>query len=318
MKHLHLTVTGSPRADANRRDVQPPRDQLGKLRWHRFEHDGERARRLDRLRVADQLLGGVEVAPLHAEAADLVDALRHQADVRHHRDSGVDHAVDRLRQRLAAFHLDRVDAALLHQPPGVGERLLDADVIAHKGHVADHQRLVRHPRDDAGVVDDVVERHRDRELVPLNHHAQRVADQQHRHARRLADARAHRVVSRQHHDRLVLSFHFLDVTDCDSHNRFLFSCSPAKPLSALCASSNPTVYHTSLSERIGRYGEHPLNFIRCHPTRPQQRKSQARQLAIHFCQRLDRPRPARRDAPRSSPRRPAPADRSARPARLAL
>ena len=101
-----------------------PRGQLG---GHALEHDRERARRLQRLGVVQQLLA-VLAAALHPVAAERVHRLRGQPEVRHHRDAGRDQLLD-LRQRPARppSSLTAVRAGLLQEPgrrrpaPGSGD-----------------------------------------------------------------------------------------------------------------------------------------------------------------------------------------------------
>ena len=78
----------------------------------------------ERLRVAHHLLGRRFLAPLHAKAADLVHRLRLQAEVRAHRDVVAGEELDDLDLARAAFELDHLRAAFLHQAHRVVERLL--------------------------------------------------------------------------------------------------------------------------------------------------------------------------------------------------
>ena len=71
----------------------------------------------DGVRVGEQLLGA-GAAALHPEAAEGVLALRREADVRHHRDAGVVQQPDLRGDPHAALELDRLRAALLHEPDG--------------------------------------------------------------------------------------------------------------------------------------------------------------------------------------------------------
>ena len=90
---------------------------LGDLRRdvgrHHLEHDGERTGVLQRLRVLEQPVRRLVAASLHAVAAERVDRLRGEADVRHHRDAGRDEHLDLRRDALAALELDR----LARRPP---------------------------------------------------------------------------------------------------------------------------------------------------------------------------------------------------------
>ena len=57
--------------------------------------------------------------------------------------------------------------------------LFGALLEAAEGHVSDHQRVLAATRDACGMVGDVGQRHRQRRVVALQDHAQRVADQRH-------------------------------------------------------------------------------------------------------------------------------------------
>ncbi len=89
-----------------------PRDAL--------EHDRERPGLFGGRGVGQQLL---RVA-LHAVAAELVDALRPQPAVGHHRNAGRDERRDRLGLVGAPFELHRLAARFLEDPAGVFDRLV--------------------------------------------------------------------------------------------------------------------------------------------------------------------------------------------------
>jgi hypothetical protein len=91
-----------PGADADGRDGQLAGDLGGQLRGHHLHHDGERTGLGDGDRVVDGLLGGVAAA-LDPETAQAVDALRGEADVRHHRDAGGGQHGDLLGDPFAAL-----------------------------------------------------------------------------------------------------------------------------------------------------------------------------------------------------------------------
>ena len=89
--------------------------------------------------VGEQLLGAGATA-LHPVAAEGVLALRREADVRHHRDAGLGQQPDLRGHADAALELDRLGAALLHQPHGRLERLLGSGLVAAERQVGDDQR----------------------------------------------------------------------------------------------------------------------------------------------------------------------------------
>ena len=89
---------------------------------HALEHDRERARGLQRLGVVQQPVAVLAPA-LDPVAAERVDRLRGEAEVRHHRDAGRDQLLDLPGHPLAALQLDRVRPGLLEEPGGGGQRL---------------------------------------------------------------------------------------------------------------------------------------------------------------------------------------------------
>jgi hypothetical protein len=93
-------------------------------------------------------------------------------------------------------------AAVLHAAHGVAQRLLGGDLVAAEGHVGDHERPPGGTADEAGVVDDLVDRHRQRRLLPLHHVAEGVAHEQHVDAR-IEDARKGEIVGGEHREGLA-------------------------------------------------------------------------------------------------------------------
>ena len=78
----------------------------------------------------EHLLGRRFLASLHAKAADLVHRLRLQPEVRAHGDVVAREELDDLDLPGAAFELDHLRAAFLHQAHGVLERLLARGVAS--------------------------------------------------------------------------------------------------------------------------------------------------------------------------------------------
>jgi hypothetical protein len=65
--------------------------------------------------------------------------------------------------------------------------------------------------DTGRVVGDVGQRHRQRRLTALQHHTERVADQQHIYVGSVAELREARVVTREHGDFFAVGTHFGEV-----------------------------------------------------------------------------------------------------------
>ncbi len=70
--------------------------------------------------------------------------------------------------------------------------------------------------DAARVVEHVGERHRQRRVVTLDHHAERIADQQHVDAGAFAERGEARVVGGQHRDLLAVAGHRRERGDGDA------------------------------------------------------------------------------------------------------
>ena len=86
-----------------------------------------------------------------------------------------------------------------------------------KGMSASDQRLRAAARHAAHVILGFVHRDRQRRVVALDHHAERVADQQDVHARRVAQAGEARVVAGQHRELLARARALLQLGDGRSH-----------------------------------------------------------------------------------------------------
>ena len=96
-----------------------------------------------------------------------------------HRDAALDEEADGLGHRLAALELDRGAAGLGHDPGGVAERLLGRFLIAAERHVDDDQRAPVDPRTTAAPCAIIMStRHRQGAVEAVDHHAERIADQQ--------------------------------------------------------------------------------------------------------------------------------------------
>ena len=112
---------------------------------HALEHDRERARRLQRLGVLQQLLA-IFAAALHPVAAEGVHRLRGQAQVRHDRYAGRDQVLDLPGDPAAALQLDGVRAGLLEEPGRRRQRVPGTSLVGA-------ERQVGHDHGPAGAAD---------------------------------------------------------------------------------------------------------------------------------------------------------------------
>jgi hypothetical protein len=131
-------------------------------------------------------------------------------DVAHDGDASGGDAADGGGDLLAAFKLDRVARALLHQAARVLESLLGADVVAHEGHVADEVRPLDRPPHGAAMVDDVIHRDGERRVVPLDDVAEAVPDEDEVHPRLIDELGQRVVVGREGDDGAALALEFVE------------------------------------------------------------------------------------------------------------
>src|SRR5215471_18123154 len=115
----YLAVAMRSGADTDRRNFYARGDPPCKIRWNRFQNDGKHAGLLQHLGILDQAVGRLRVAALLAKTSELMDRLRRQTDVTHHRDTDIDETPGRVNNLPASFNLDGCGAALLNQPAPV-------------------------------------------------------------------------------------------------------------------------------------------------------------------------------------------------------
>ena len=123
----------------------------------------------------------------------------------------------RLNHRCSAFQLDHLRASR-HQFCSVRERFLRTDLKRAEWHIAHDESLLRSACYTASVIDHIVQRHWQRTIMPLQHHAERIAHQQHIHALRFEQRGKACVVASQHGDFFFLAAHGLQFSQCGSHH----------------------------------------------------------------------------------------------------
>ena len=111
-------------------------------------------------------------APLGLEAAEHIDELRRQPDMRHYRNAALRQEMDGVGHALAAFDLDRAAFGFLDHPRRVAEGLGMAFLIGAEGHVDHDQRPLGPAHHRAAVQDHQLQRHRQRRFKPVHHHAE--------------------------------------------------------------------------------------------------------------------------------------------------
>jgi len=101
----------------------------------------------------------------------VLNRLRRQTDVTHHRHAALGQKRDGLRHAPAAFDLDRAAAGLFHHPRRRGEGLLFRSLVGAERHVDDDKRPLRAAHHRVTLQDHHVERDRHRRLEPVHYHA---------------------------------------------------------------------------------------------------------------------------------------------------
>ena len=203
----HLPVHVGAGADADGGNTQLLGHLFGQRGGNFFQHQREAAQVLELLRVFEQFLGLGVFFGTHGVGAELVDALRREAQVAHHRDAGRENTLDAFPDFGAAFQLHGVGAAFLHDANGRAQRLARRALIRAKRHIHDHQRPLHGPHHGLRVVYHLVQGDGQRGFVAGHHVRGGVADEQHVDAGPVEDAGHREVVGREHRDSLAPAFH---------------------------------------------------------------------------------------------------------------
>ena len=120
------------------------------------------------------------------------------------------------RTRDPPFELDCVGTGLLHEPCRGGERLLGRGLVGAERKVRDHQGARGAPHDGRDERHHLVDGDREGRVVAVDDHRGRVADQEHRDAGRVEQARGQGVVGGEHRPPLALGLGGGEVTDGDA------------------------------------------------------------------------------------------------------
>src|SRR5438105_5308593 len=128
----HLGVAVWPGADADRGNGQRFGHSLAQGARDTLEHDGERSRLFEGLRVVEDLLRCFIAATLHPVPAELVDKGGRQAQMRHHRNAHGGELPGVLDDPPATLHLHCLDACFLHKAACVTNGVFRRRVVRHE------------------------------------------------------------------------------------------------------------------------------------------------------------------------------------------
>ena len=94
----------------------------------------------------------------------------------HHGDAAPDQKIDGLSHLGAAFELDRGTPGFLQHPRRIAKRLRRRFLIGTKRHIDDHAAALRASHHGGTMRDHHVERDTKSRVEPVEHHAERIAD----------------------------------------------------------------------------------------------------------------------------------------------
>ena len=214
IQHQHLGIAVRTRADADHRNPQGIADPGSERCRNTLQQQQIRARILQRQGIVMDPPGALLVTPLHPVTPQLVYRLGLQSEVRTHRNALTGEATHRLQLHGPSFQLHHLRPALFHQPAGVRNGLPRIHV-GQERHIGHQQRPTATTGHAAGMVDHLVEGHRQGALLPLNHHSERIPHQQDLHPRRIEQRGEAAVVGGQTGELLSRLLHLLQGGEGD-------------------------------------------------------------------------------------------------------
>ena len=177
LEYEYLAVDATAGSDADHRHTHQRRHPLRQLRRHLLKHNGEAAELVEQPGVLLKLAGLGLLLGAHAVGAELVDRLRRQAEMSHHRDTGRQYALYRLADLRAPFELHGLGSGLLHDTHGRCQRLHGVALIRAERQIHHHKRALCRAGDALGIGDHLVESDRERGEVSGHYVGGRVAHQ---------------------------------------------------------------------------------------------------------------------------------------------
>ena len=125
--------------------------------------------------------------------------------------------------RRAALQLDSLTSALLHQSACIHNGIINGGLVAHKGHIADHECIFCTSGNSGGVVNHILHGNGDGILIAEHNHAQRVANQNGIYATFIHQLCCGIIISGQHSDFVSVQFLLLQGSYCVFHCSNSFS-----------------------------------------------------------------------------------------------
>ncbi len=154
------------------------RDLRRKRLGDRLDDDTEGPGLGHRAGICEDRLPILLLAPLRPEAAEHIHRLRCKPHMRHHRHAALDEKANCRRHAHAAFELHRAAAGLAHHPRAGLKRPLRRGLIGAERHVHHHKRLLRRAHHRLPVQDHHLKADRHGGRQAMQHHPERIADQQ--------------------------------------------------------------------------------------------------------------------------------------------
>ena len=179
-KHIlinqNLTIAVRTCANADGGDGNAFCNQLCQLCRDTFQNDGESACCLNCLCFFNQSACICLALALHLKAAEGIDRLRGQPDVCHNGNRCLCDCFNLGTNRRAALQLDSLTSAFLHQSASIHNSIINGGLVAHKGHITDHECIFCTSGNSSGVVNHILHGNGKGILIAEHNHTQRVAN----------------------------------------------------------------------------------------------------------------------------------------------
>ena len=99
----------------------------------------------------------------------------------HHRNAAFHHPLYLFRHSDTTLKFDRLGAGFLNKESRIPERILNTDVVGHKGHITNYHCLLGTSNHRFGVMQHLCHGYRYRRFIAQDYHAQAISDQNQRY-----------------------------------------------------------------------------------------------------------------------------------------